>query len=148
MYMYLWKITKLLTIEEITYHLIYTTFILYRILQWLKKIVKYFVKLQLVFKVSEDICVCHQHPARFWRIGTVPYLRTVGTVTASDASNYLPGNGAALNVRAPDHVDEVDMAVAGTQLDVSPRPLRPVVRVLILAERHNIYLFLSVLCLE
>ena len=49
----------------------------------------------------------------------------------------MPGDSAALNVRAPDHVDEVHVAVARAQLNVAPRPLRPVVRILILAIQQN-----------
>ena len=46
----------------------------------------------------------------------------------------MPGDGPPLDVRAPDHVYEVDMAVAGAGLNVAPSPLSPVVSVLVIAE--------------
>jgi hypothetical protein len=45
----------------------------------------------------------------------------------------IPGDSAAFYVRAPDHVYEIHVAVARAQLNVAPRPLSPVVRVLVLA---------------
>jgi hypothetical protein len=45
----------------------------------------------------------------------------------------IPSDGAALNVGAANHVDEVDVAVAAPRLNVAPGPLSPVVRILVIA---------------
>jgi hypothetical protein len=46
----------------------------------------------------------------------------------------IPGHCSPLNVRAANHVDEIDMAVAVPRLNVAPGPLRPVIRILVLAK--------------